>query len=158
MGDPFLIAGKTTVRINGFFYNVAMTVFREDGEKHASEFPANSVVPRLVDHIRKFGCEHIADTVFRLDDFTATEDDRLELRQWFAKALETVCRPGFQLPESWRKVLTGSDGQPILITSEHTLGLAYAIATMIRMIDGTLGEGTVERRRRPENWSPECEL
>lgn len=157
MGDPFLkLNNRVMVKVNGFFFNVAMTVFREESEKRVGEFPSNSVVARVAAQISRQGLEHVMDTVMHCDDFISTEDDRARLAQWLRHLLTRVIQPDFQIPEAWQRLLRGEIGgtPPIPITREHFLGIAYVFQVMLDLVEGKIPEGRHLLNTTPPGWEP----
>lgn len=61
MGNPSLKFKKTTVEVNGFYFNVSMTVFCEKFENQKTKIP-DSVIGRMVKHIRELAYDQIRGT------------------------------------------------------------------------------------------------
>ena len=156
MGDPFLKLNNLTVKVDGFFFNIGMTVFREEWKKRRSDLSPGSVIAKMAAHIETLGYEHISDTVFYFDAFVAVEKDRADVIQWLEELIKTVLQPGYRLPEAWQKLLRGEIGgtPPIPITREHFLGIAYIYQTMVDLIEGKIEGRIVLRNRRPVDWEP----
>ena len=88
-------------------------------------------------YIVDMGYEDVADTVFRFDDIVSPEQNCSELIQWLRELKRLVLRPGFELPESWRKALL-ENNPPIPITRDHFLRLAYNYQLMLDLIEGRI--------------------
>jgi hypothetical protein len=157
MGNPHIKLNQTSVIVNGFFFNIGMTIFREQFEKQRPKFPSDSVITKLSQHIKKRGYEDIMDTILHFDAFVSTENDRSDLIQWLQVLMRTVLEPDFQLPEVWQKLLRGEIAKtpPIPITREHFIGIAYVYQMMIDLIEGKFQERLVRRLSPPPDWKPD---
>ena len=153
MGNPTIELNNKKVTVHSFFFNMGMTVFREQYERHRATFSTQSVIPRMAAYIVNKGYEDVADTVFPFDDFVSTEQDRSELIQWFRELKDLVLRPGFELPESWRKLLL-ENRPPIPITRDHFLRLAYNYQLMLDLIESRIQEERSRKLRPPPDWQP----